>query len=395
MTPWLLIAAIVLCILSIWIVVPPLHAGLLPFAVGAPELSPWLLLAALILCGLTFRAAGVNVTARVAFNLAAVAGVLSAYPLVRAPFVVESFDRSMEQALGRDYENQIPADTRASLRARRVSPADLARGISRADALIRRGVEFAKPAGVPLTLDVYRPPTAGPHPILVQVYGGAWQHGSPDDNAAFASYFASSGYVVFAIDYRHAPEWKWPAQIQDVRAALGWTIAHAAEYEGDATRIGMIGRSAGGQLALLASYQAGVPLVRGVASYYGPVDLVEGWRRPPRPDPLDVRAILETYLGGTPDNVPVQYHDASPVNYAGPRVPPTLLIYGTRDHIVEARFGRELNDRLQQAGATSILLEVPWAEHAFDVLPNGLSGQIALYYTERFFAWALRPRSSR
>src|SRR6266850_167362 len=182
MTPWLLIAAIVLCILSIWIVVPPLHAGLLPFAVGAPELSPWLLLAALILCGLTFRAAGVNVTARVAFNLAAVAGVLSAYPLVRAPFVVESFDRSMEQALGRDYENQIPADTRASLRARRVSPADLARGISRADALIRRGVEFAKPAGVPLTLDVYRPPTAGPHPILVQVYGGAWQHGSPEDN---------------------------------------------------------------------------------------------------------------------------------------------------------------------------------------------------------------------
>ena len=84
------------------------------------------------------------------------------------------------------------------------------------------------------------------------------------------------------------------------------------------------------------------------------------------------------------------YHDASPVTYAAPRVPPTLLIYGSRDHVVEARFGRQLHERLQQVGATSVLLEIPWAEHAFDLLPNGLSGQIALYYTERFFAWALR-----
>jgi acetyl esterase/lipase len=88
--------------------------------------------------------------------------------------------------------------------------------------------------------------------------------------------------------------------------------------------------------------------------------------------------------------VPAAYHDASPVTYALPRVPPTLLIYGARDHVVEARFGRELNDRLRENGATSVLLEIPWAEHAFDALPSGLSGQIALYYTERFFAWALR-----
>jgi acetyl esterase/lipase len=267
---------------------------------------------------------------------------------------------------------------------------DFARGISRGDVLIRRGIEFAKPNGVPLTVDVYRPVSAGPHPILLQLYGGAWQRGSPEDNPTFAAYFASKGYLVIALDYRHAPEWKWPAQIQDVRAALGWVIAHAAEYEGDRSRIAVIGRSAGAQLALVAAYQAGMPLVRAVASYYGPVDLVEGWRRPPRPDPLDVRAILETYLGGTPETVPAAYHDASPVTYARPRVPPTLLVYGARDHIVEARFGGELNDRLQATGATSVLLEIPWAEHAFDALPNGLSGQIALYYTERFFAWALR-----
>jgi acetyl esterase/lipase len=71
-------------------------------------------------------------------------------------------------------------------------------------------------------------------------------------------------------------------------------------------------------------------------------------------------------------------------------VPPTLLVYGARDHIVAPRFGHELDERLRQAGAVSVLLEIPWAEHAFDALPNGLSGQIALYYTERFLAWALR-----
>jgi acetyl esterase/lipase len=390
MTVWLLIASIALCLISIWIVLPPPHASLLPLAVGAPELSPWLLLVAVILCGVTFRAASVDVTARVVFNVAAVSAVLCAYPLVRAPFVLAAFDNAMERGLGKDYESQIPADARAALRAYRISAMDFARGISRGDVLIRRGIEFAKPNGVPLTVDVYRPVSAGPHPILLQLYGGAWQRGSPEDNPTFAAYFASNGYLVIALDYRHAPEWTWPAQIQDVRAALGWVIAHAAEYEGDRSRIAVIGRSAGAQLALVAAYQAGMPLVRAVASYYGPVDLVEGWRRPPRPDPLDVRAILETYLGGTPDTVPAAYHDASPVTYARPRVPPTLLIYGARDHIVEARFGRELNDRLRENGTTSVLLEIPWAEHAFDAMPNGLSGQIALYYTERFFAWALR-----
>jgi len=389
MTRLMLIAAIVLCLVSIWIWLPPVHVSLLPATVVAPELSPWLLLGALILCGLTFRADS-NATNRAVFRLAAVAVVLSAYPVLRAPLTLAVFDRSMEQGLGRDYGDQISPDRRSRFRAHPVSLLDLSRGIGRVDVLIRRGVEFARPGGVPLTLDVYRPSAPGPHPILLQLYGGGWQRGSPEDNASFASYFASSGYVVMAIDYRHAPDWKWPAQIQDVRTALGWVIAHAGEYEGDIGRIGLIGRSAGAQLALVSAYQAGSPLVRGVASYYGPADLAEGWRSPPRPDPLGVRNILETYLGGTPDTAPAQYVEASPITYVGRRVPPTLLIYGARDHVVEARFGEALHDRLRQAGAVSVLLEIPWAEHAFDAIPSGLSGQIALYYTERFFAWALR-----
>src|SRR6185295_1206032 len=148
-------------------------------------------------------------------------------------------------------------------------------GIGHSEVLVRRGIQFAKPNGIPLTLDVYRPSSPGPHPVLLQVYGGAWQRGSPEDNGSFATWFASKGYVVVAIDYRHAPESRWPAQIQDVRTALGWVEAHSAEYEADVRRIAMIGRSAGAQLALVAAYQGGSQLIRAVVSFYGPTDLVE------------------------------------------------------------------------------------------------------------------------
>jgi len=390
MTAWLLIPALVVCFAAIWIVVPPFHPGLVAFAVGAPELSVWFLLAALGVCALSFTPSTVTSSARAALTLGGVAAALFAYPLLRAPFALRNFDRAMEEGLGRDYSATIAPEKAATLRAHAISPADFVFGIARIDVLVRRGVEFARPAGVPLTVDVYRPAAAGPHPVLIQLYGGAWQRGSPEDNASFASWFASTGYVVVAVDYRHAPEATWPAQIQDVRAALDWILAHSSEYEADTSRIAFIGRSAGAQLALVAAYQAGSPLVRAVVSYYGPTDLVEGWRQPPRPDPLDVRGILETYLRGTPDSAPVQYREASPVTYVSARVPPTLLVYGARDHIVAPRFGRELHDRLREAGAVSVLLEVPWAEHAFDAIPNGLSGQISLYYTERFLAWALR-----
>jgi acetyl esterase/lipase len=384
-----LIPALVLCCVAIWVVLPPFHAGLIAFTVGAPELSVWFLLAALGVGALSFTSSA-KPAARAAFGLAVVAALLFASPLIRTPSTVARFDRSMEQRLGRDYADQIPTATAATLRAHALSLGDFVFGIGRVDVLVRRGIEFARPAGVPLTVDVYRPAAAGPHPVVVQLYGGAWQRGSPADNASFATWFASKGYVVVAADYRHAPEATWPAQIEDVRSVLDWIAMHANEYEGDTSRLALLGRSAGAQLALLAAYQAGVPRVRAVVSFYGPTDLIAGWREPPHPDPLNVREILETYLRGTPDTVFARYQEASPVTYVSACIPPTLLLTGGRDHVVSARFGRELDERLQTAGAVSVLLEIPWAEHAFDALPNGLSGQIALYYTERFLAWALR-----
>jgi acetyl esterase/lipase len=252
---------------------------------------------------------------------------------------------------------------------------------------------------VRLTLDIYRPVSAVRHPSVVQVYGGAWQRGAPEDDAKFATYLAASGFVVFAIDYRHAPQWPWPAQIEDVRAALGWVREHGGEYDADVSRLALLGRSAGAQLAMVAAYELGaVPIIpvmpiSAVVSYYGPVDLTDGYRHPPRPDPLDVRSIEAAFLGGTPDQMPDRYREASPITYVSRRLPPSLLIYGSRDHVVLPRFGAMLDDRLHAAGATSVLLTIPWAEHAFDAIPNGPSGQLSPYYTEQFLEWALTRTS--
>jgi acetyl esterase/lipase len=155
----------------------------------------------------------------------------------------------------------------------------------------------------------------------------------------------------------------------------------------------LLGRSAGAHLALLAAYRPNRPSalrVRGVVSYYGPVDLVDAYRHPPRPDPLRIRSLEEDFIGGTLEQLPQQYADASPISYATQPLPPTLLVYGGRDHTVEPRYGAKLGERLAASGTPVAYLEIPWAEHAFDEVFHGPSSQIAAYYTERFLAWVSR-----
>ena len=381
-------AALVLAFLTSWIVLPAPILPLLLFGVGAPEVSAWLVLAGVILCAVTVGTGGRGRWAAAGLLLAAVATVVASTPFVRLPSVVQQFDATMRAALGDSFLANIPHDRRAGMRAAPVVVLDLFRGVDAGDARIARGIAFAAPAGVRLTLDVYRPPAAGRYPAVVQIYGGAWQRGGPGDDTPFATYLAARGYVVFAIDYRHAPAWRWPAQIEDVRSALAWIRDHGAEYDADALRLALVGRSSGAQLALIAAFEPGPVPVRAVVSYYGPVDLADGYRNPPTPDPLGVRPIEETLLGGTPDQAADRYKAASPITYVSRQAPPALLIYGGRDHVVLPRFGAQLDARLRASGTTSVFLEIPWAEHAFDLVRNGPSGQLSLYYTERFLAWA-------
>jgi acetyl esterase/lipase len=254
---------------------------------------------------------------------------------------------------------------------------------------ITQSVPVRTVGGVALTVNVYRPAHDAIVPTVVQLHGGSWRSGDPSENADLAQALAASGFGVFAIDYRHAPDWTWPAQLEDVLDALRWVTNHAAEYGTDPTRMALLGRSAGAQLAMRASQDSSAPALRGVVSIYGPVDLAEGYRSPPRPDPIDVRSVIAQFLEGTPDQRPGAYADASPITRAGQPHPPVLVITGSRDHVVEPRFGTMLHQKLLESG-TSVFLNLPWADHAFDQIAFGPSSQIALYYTQRFLAETLR-----
>lgn len=389
-------AAALVLFVALWIVVPAPTYALLPLGVGAPESSAWLLVGSLFIGILALVDIRRHTAARGALVLAAVAMLLASLPLARIPGTVRRFDVAMREELGDGYLRRVPAEAREEMRARPVAFAGLFLGIQpgegagEEDIRITRDVLFAAPGGTPLTLDVYRPHVAGRFPVVMQIHGGAWRGGSPDDNAAFARYLAERGYVVFAISYRLAPRFTWQAQLDDVRLALEWVREHAGGYHGDTSRVALAGWSAGAHLAMLLAYEREMPAVDAVVNYYGPVDLAEAYRSPPEPDPIGVREVLRGFVGGMPDQLAEQYTAASPITHVSNRAPPTLLIYGGRDHIVEPRFGRMLHEGLQASGAKSVLLEIPWAEHAFDRVPYGPSGQLSLYYAERFLAWGLK-----
>ncbi len=376
--------------LSSWIIIPAPTFPLLILGVGAPEVSPWLLVLnaiALVLVRVNLRP---SLRQRLALGASLIGLFLSVLPLVQLPATQHRMAAAMVDGLGADYMAGIPSAVQRQMRSHPFVLADVFRGINPGKCRYTGGIRFATLNGVPLNLDIYRPPLVGQYPALVVLYGGGWQNGSPSLNPGFSRYMAARGYTVFAIDYRHAPRYQFPTQLHDVRAALSFIQQHAVEYETDPTRLALLGRSAGGHLAMLAAYQPDALPVRAVVSYYGPFNLTQGYREPPNPDPLNVRAVLEAFLGGSPDEVPEQYAKASPVSYVTRPLPPTLLVHGSRDHIVEVRFAKAMYRRLRAVGSTSILLEIPWAEHAFDAIFQGPSNQLALYYTERFLAWALQ-----
>ena len=390
----------VACFLTIWIIVPAPTFVLLPLGVGAPEISPWLVVANAIAALLALR----YVRKRWLFRLVLVCSLfslsISTLPLSQFPAANQQAKTNIQTALGQtalgqtalgvDYLAQINPAALSQMRPQAYSLIDAFRGIPEQPVRTTAGISVAAPDGVPLTLTVYRPPQIGQHPTIVVIYGGAWQHGSPNDDAPFSRYMAARGYTVVAIDYRHAPRYQFPAQLEDVKTALTYIQQHAEDLEVDMQRLALMGRSAGAHLAMLAAYQPSSIPIQAVVNYYGPVDLTKGYYDLPHPDPIHSRAVLNAFLGGSPEQFPDRYRQASPYEYVNHPLPPSLLVYGGRDHLVQAKFGRSLCERLQAKGTRAVWLEIPWAEHAFDKVFNGVSNQLALYYTERFLAWALR-----
>jgi acetyl esterase/lipase len=235
-------------------------------------------------------------------------------------------------------------------------------------------------------LDLYQPwDEHSLAPGVVVVHGGSWHHGDSGQIPALNSYLAARGYVVAAINYRLAPEHRFPAARDDVLAAIAYLKARAGDFGLDPNRLALLGRSAGGQLALLVAYTANDPAIRGVVSFYAPTDLRYGYAHPARVAVIDGIPLVESFLGGSPSTIPDIYDAASPITFAK-AAPPTLLIHGGRDELVSPIQSERLVARLQAAGRPHCYLRLPWATHGCDINFSGPSGQISTYAVERFLA---------
>jgi len=178
--------------------------------------------------------------------------------------------------------------------------------------------------------------------------------------------------------------------VEDVRSAVAYVKAHAKELGADPGRIVLLGRSAGGQLALCAAYEHADPSVRGVAAFYAPNDLVYAYSRPSNPRIMDSRAVISAYMGGPPDKAAALYTRASPLEMVGPKTPPTFLLHGLRDELVWKVHSERLEERLRSAGRPGYFLRLPWATHGCDYNLSGPCGQLTLYAMERFLSAVTR-----
>jgi acetyl esterase/lipase len=244
---------------------------------------------------------------------------------------------------------------------------------------------FSTAEGEKLTLDIYKPGYEhGPLPGVLVIHGGSWQSGDSKEFMALNAYLAARDYIVVSMNYRLAPKWKFPAGRDDVLSAIAYLKVYGKEIGIDPTRLALLGRSAGGQLALLAAYTANEPAIRGVVSVYGPTDLKFGYERPASRALIDTRGVLESYLGGPPAKVDDAYFAASPINFVTAASPPTLLIHGLHDGHVLPEESARLDARLTEAKVKHLFVKLPWATHGCDWSFSGPCGQITTFAIERF-----------
>jgi len=323
-------------------------------------------------------------------------------PLFRVFGASRAHDRAMRRALGPAWEQEIPPELLHRMVRGRL---DLFRTMLRRREVLARvrvthNVPFWQISTHTLRVDIYEPlEGTGPFPVIIAVHGSGWEGGEKGGTfEPHHRWLAQQGYVVFDVDYRLSPDVIWPHHLTDVKTAIRWVRANAAQYHADPDRIALHGRSAGAHLALMAAFTPcnpdfpaapGLPErddVQAVVAVYPPTDL-----------PLlqsTVIGPLEYWLGGRLDTHPQLYMSASPVNIAPASAPPVLLAHGGWDNLVVPEHSVRLHARLHELGAVCAYLFYPWGRHGMDYSLSGLAGHMLQYDTDRFLAWALRRRGT-
>jgi acetyl esterase/lipase len=275
---------------------------------------------------------------------------------------------------------------------RRSSPIvffDLFRGILRDD-FAPEAYVYATKDGLDLGLDFYRARGSEARaPCVLLIHGGGWDGGSRADFRNLNIFLATQGYAVASMQYRLAPRYRYPAPVEDTRAALAWLKTHAGTLGIDAGRFILAGRSAGGQIAMQTAYLDRDPSVRGVVAFYAPANMVMAYHYPGNPLILDSRRLIVNYLGGEGDaGLPLAVA-SSPLETLAAGSPPTFLLHGRPDVLVTFHHVEHMREKLARLGVRRFEVDLPWAPHGYDYVFRGPGSQISLYFLERFLAAVL------
>jgi acetyl esterase/lipase len=231
------------------------------------------------------------------------------------------------------------------------------------------------PGYIPQVVDIYVPASKGPHPLVLYIHGGRWAAGHTRHLAAFKNFpavmasLAAEGFTVASLEYRLSGEARFPAQLQDAKAALRFLGKHAAQYKLDPKRVGVWGASAGGQLTALTALTCHDTTLDPAAAddvcptaaviWYGAFNYAGVTTSPAG------KAGGAQLLGCDGTCSDERIRTASPVAYIDAKDPPFLLIHGESDTMVPVDQSREGEAALRKAGVPVEAIYIPDVDHSF------------------------------
>ncbi|MFZ6657425.1 alpha/beta hydrolase fold domain-containing protein [Undibacterium sp. TJN19] len=234
---------------------------------------------------------------------------------------------------------------------------------------VQRGIIYQHSGSEVLTGDLYKPKGNDKYPVLIAVHGGDWRFADASLYKHWGPYLAEHGYAVFSVNYRLVKDKTnlYPAAVHDVRAAVQFLRQQAATYQLDPERMGLMGDSAGAQLATLVALAGDLPPFAGTGmdkknaavstrvkvciGIYGSYDLTAKWEHSNRfyPD----NNIAQGFLGDSLIDNRKIYFEASPLSYVTSSNNQTafLLSWGAKDKFVDpAGQSIAFTHALKQAG---------------------------------------------
>ncbi|HRS72772.1 MAG TPA: pectinesterase family protein, partial [Anaerohalosphaeraceae bacterium] len=230
-------------------------------------------------------------------------------------------------------------------------------------------IEYGTAGPVRLVLDAGVPDGPLLRPAVILIHGGGWSSGDKKDMAFLTEPLSEAGLVWFSINYRLAPDYRWPACLEDVKTAIRWVKSHAKEYKADASRIGLIGYSAGGHLACMAAVTADEQTrVQAVVGIAPPTDHEADSRRRGGLSP-SLQKLLDRQQEIT-DETRLLLQRISPVQYVNAGLPPFLLIHGTEDTSVPYSQSIEFKAKLDHYNAPCRLIALQGAGHRLSDWPT-------------------------